>query len=111
MLVLRRDRLLPVSSLIEHSARHHPRAEIVSKTCEGAIRRSNDDGLRSRAAKLAMALVKLGIGPGDRVATLAWNVNTRGVDLTSARATDCCWRAAAAARTKVLPKKQRPCPN
>ena len=111
MLGLMQDRPLPFSSLIEHAARHHPKTEIVSKTCEGTIHRSNYAGHRSRAAKLAKALVKLGIRPGYRVATLAWTGNPKGVDLTSARATDCRWRAVTSARTKALPKKQRPCPN
>lgn len=75
MLGLMQDRPLLISSLIEHAARYHPRAEIVSKTCEGAVHRSTYAGLRSRAAKLAKALVKLGVRPGDRVATLAWNTH------------------------------------
>jgi fatty-acyl-CoA synthase len=75
MLGLMQDRPLLISSLIEHAARYHPKVEIVSKTCEGPIHRTDYAGLRSRSAKLAKALVRLGVKPGDRVATLAWNTH------------------------------------
>jgi fatty-acyl-CoA synthase len=69
------DRPLLISTLIEHAARYHPRTEIVSRTCEGTVHRTDYAGIRSRAAKLAKALVKMGVRPGDRVATLAWNTH------------------------------------
>ena len=75
MLGLMQDRPLLVSSLIEYAARYHPTVEIVSKTCEGATLRTNYANLRARAAKLAKALIRLGVKPGDRVATLAWNTH------------------------------------
>ena len=75
MLGLMQDRPLLISSLIEHAARYHPAVEIVSRTCEGATVRTNYAGLRDRAAKLARALLRLGVKPGDRVATLAWNTH------------------------------------
>ena len=75
MLGLMQDRPLLVSSLIEYAARYHPNVEIVSKTCEGPTLRTNYAGLRARAAKLAKALIRLGVKPGDRVATLAWNTH------------------------------------
>jgi fatty-acyl-CoA synthase len=75
MLGLMQDRPLLISSLIEHAARYHPKVEIVSRTCEGAVHRTDYAGLRSRAAKLAKALIGLGVKPGDRVATLAWNTH------------------------------------
>ena len=75
MLGLMQDRPLLISSLIEHAARYHPKVEIVSKTCEGPIHRTDYAGLRSRSAKLAKALIRLGVKPGDRVATLAWNTH------------------------------------
>jgi fatty-acyl-CoA synthase len=70
---LMQDRQLLISSLIEHAARYHPSVEIVSRTCEGPVVRTDYAHLRSRAAKLAKALLNMGIRPGDRVATLAWN--------------------------------------
>ena len=75
MLGLMQDRPLLISSLIEHAARYHPTVEIVSRTCEGATVRTNYERLRSRAAKLAKALLRLGVKRGDRVATLAWNTH------------------------------------
>jgi fatty-acyl-CoA synthase len=72
---LMQDRQLLISSLIEHAARYHPGVEIVSRTCEGPVVRSSYAQLRDRAAKMAKALLKMGIRPGDRVATLAWNTH------------------------------------
>jgi fatty-acyl-CoA synthase len=46
--------------------------EIVSRTA-GGIERSTYRDVVGRARRLASALRELGIGPGDRVATFAWN--------------------------------------
>ena len=70
---LMQDRPLLISSLIEHAARFHPKAEIVSRLPEGGRHRTDWAGIRSEACKVANALKKLGIGMGDRVGTLAWN--------------------------------------
>src|SRR5579885_2247859 len=67
------DRPLLVSGLIEYAARYHGDTEIVSRTIEGGIHRATYAGLEARAKRLAKALARLGIGSGDRVATLAWN--------------------------------------
>lgn len=75
MLGLIQDRQLLISSLLQHAQRYHPHAEIVSLTCEGETIRTNYAGLAQRAAKLAQALIALGVKPGDRVATLAWNTH------------------------------------
>jgi len=64
---------LTISSLIVHADRHHPDAEVVSRRVEGDIHRTNYRQLHQRARQLADALGQLGIGNGDRVATLAWN--------------------------------------
>jgi len=63
MLGLMQDRPLLISGLIEYAARYHPDVEIVSRTCEGPVLRTNYAGLRSRAAKLAKALIRLGVKP------------------------------------------------
>lgn len=63
---------LLISDLIRHAARHHPRAEIVAKLPAGIHRQSYRE-TEHRAKQLAQALVRLGVGFGDRVATLAWN--------------------------------------
>ena len=73
MFGLMQDRPLLISSLIEHAATFHPRTEIVSRTPEGPVRRSNWGEVRQRAKQVANALKSLGIQPGDRIGTLAWN--------------------------------------
>ena len=62
-----------VHRLIDHAALYHQGAEIVSRTVEGGIHRTGYGEIRSRARKLARALTRRGIKPGDRIATLAWN--------------------------------------
>ena len=64
---------LTVSSLIRHAARHAGDVEIVSKRCEGDLHRTNWAQLEGRARRLAQAFDALGVAPGERVATLAWN--------------------------------------
>ncbi len=75
MLGLMQDRPLLISSLITHAARCHGGVEIVSRTCEGETIRTNWRDLSRRVAKLANALRRMGIKPGDRVASLAWNTH------------------------------------
>ena len=73
MFGLMQDQPLLISQIIGHAARHHARAEVVSKTVEGGIHRTDYAGLERRARRLARALQRLGVQAGDRVATLAWN--------------------------------------
>jgi acyl-CoA synthetase (AMP-forming)/AMP-acid ligase II len=64
---------LLISSLIQHADRHHGDTQIVSRRVEGDIHRYTYRDLHRRARQLANALQGLGVQPGDRVATLAWN--------------------------------------
>jgi fatty-acyl-CoA synthase len=64
---------LTVSSLIRHAQRHAGDVEVVSKRCEGDLHRSDWAGIADRARRFAQALDALGVAPGERVATLAWN--------------------------------------
>ena len=64
---------LMISSLIRHADRWHGDTEIVSRTIEGPIHRYTYRDAHSRARRLARALGGLGVRPGDRIATLAWN--------------------------------------
>jgi fatty-acyl-CoA synthase len=73
MLGLMSERPLLISSIITHAARYHGDIEIVSRTVEGPIHRYTYRAAESRAKRLARALLRLGVMPGDRVATLAWN--------------------------------------
>jgi acyl-CoA synthetase (AMP-forming)/AMP-acid ligase II len=73
MLGLMQDRPLLVSDIITHAERVHGDAEIISRTLEGPIHRGTYAGLGRRSRRVATALTALGVQPGDRVATLAWN--------------------------------------
>ena len=64
---------LLVSRVLDYAAEMHPGAEIVSATVEGPIHRASYPETRKRIARLAHALMDMGVQPGDRVATLAWN--------------------------------------
>jgi fatty-acyl-CoA synthase len=73
MQALMQDRPLLISSLIEHANHCHPRAEVVSRTVEGPIHRCTYADIHRRSRQVANALTALGIEPGDRIGTLAWN--------------------------------------
>ncbi|SEA84585.1 3-(methylthio)propionyl-CoA ligase [Paraburkholderia sartisoli] len=64
---------LRVASLLMHAERHHGEQEIVSRRIEGDIHRYRYRDLAQRARRMANALAGLGIKPGERVGTLAWN--------------------------------------
>jgi acyl-CoA synthetase (AMP-forming)/AMP-acid ligase II len=64
---------LRLSALIDHAAREHGTREIVSRWADGSETRSNWAGVRHDAMRLAQALRRMEIQPGDRVATLAMN--------------------------------------
>ena len=64
---------LLISSLIDYAAAQYGDVEIVSRSVEGPIHRYTYGDAHRRSCQLAQALMGLGIGPGDRVATLAWN--------------------------------------
>jgi fatty-acyl-CoA synthase len=64
---------LLVSMCLQHAAHAHADTEIVSRTVPGPIHRYTYADAERRARRLAKALLRLGIAPGDRVATMAWN--------------------------------------
>jgi fatty-acyl-CoA synthase len=64
---------LSISAILKHAARFFGDVEVVSRTVEGPIHRYTYRDAAARAAQLANALRALGVGEGDRVATLAWN--------------------------------------
>jgi acyl-CoA synthetase (AMP-forming)/AMP-acid ligase II len=68
------DRPLLVSSILEHAAERYGAVEMVSCTADTPVHRTTYAALRRRAKQLARALRdKLGVRPGERIATLAWN--------------------------------------
>ena len=73
MLGQMQDHPLLISSLIDFAARHHAEAQIVSRRVEGDLHRYTYADAARRSKRVANALDRLGLGFGDRVATLAWN--------------------------------------
>ncbi len=69
---LMQEQPLLISTLIAHAAAAHPHREIVSRSPEGLVRTSYG-AIEQRARRMSTVLAHLGIQPGDRVATLAWN--------------------------------------
>ena len=70
--LMQRHELL-ISSILEHAARHHGDAELVSRRLDGSLDRTTYAALAVRARKLASVLRMLGVAAGDRVGTLAMN--------------------------------------
>lgn len=66
---------LELSWLFEHAVRNHARAQIVAILDDGSTHRYTYGDFARRVAQLAHALVELGVKPGDRLATFAWNTH------------------------------------
>ena len=64
---------LTVDTILDHAKRWHGDREIVSRSVEGPIVRTTYGHMHDRAKRVSNALLGLGVRPGDRVATLAWN--------------------------------------
>jgi fatty-acyl-CoA synthase len=68
---------LTLTHLLDRAHRYFPRNEIVSRAPHPdgtwSLHRHTWGDVYARAARLAHALARLGVRPGDRVATLAWN--------------------------------------
>ena len=70
---LMQDWPLLCNRMIDHAASVHAEREVVSRSVEGPIHRTNYREIRGRALKVAQRLERDGIKLGDRVATLGWN--------------------------------------
>ncbi len=64
---------LTLTTVVERAERFHPRREVVSRRPDRSLHRTTYGAITERSRRLAVALGGLGIGPGDRVATLLWN--------------------------------------
>ena len=73
MLGAMQDFDLRVTHIIDHAAREHGEREIVTRWADGSETRTTWAGVRRDALKMTQALRKLGVKPGDRIATLAMN--------------------------------------
>ena len=67
------DYQLTLTHFLERANRFFPRQEVVSRGPDGAIHRYTYADYYKRTCQVARALKRLGVGPGDRVATLGWN--------------------------------------
>jgi fatty-acyl-CoA synthase len=64
---------LTVDRILDHAKAWHGGIEVVSRSVEGPIVRTTYARIHDRAKRLSNALKAMGVGHGDRVATLAWN--------------------------------------
>src|SRR5205814_1194791 len=67
------ERPLLNSGILQHAANFHADTQIVSRLVDGSIHRYTYAEAERRSRQLAQALLRLGIAPGDRVGTMAWN--------------------------------------
>jgi len=66
------DLPLSIRAIFEHAIKSHPRKQIISRDGAQLLRFTYAE-FGKRVAKLANALRTLGVQPGDRVASFAWN--------------------------------------
>lgn len=64
---------LTVNKILEHANMQHGAREIITRRVEGNIVRSTYADLFVASKQVSSALKDIGIGMGDRVATLGWN--------------------------------------
>ena len=67
------DFQLTLTTLVERAEQLSPTRPVMSRRPDGSLHRTTIGECTSRARRLAAALAVLGIGDGDRVATLLWN--------------------------------------
>ncbi|MDE0831258.1 MAG: long-chain fatty acid--CoA ligase [Vicinamibacterales bacterium] len=64
---------LTLDRIIEHAGRMFPHKHIRTKRPDGGMHEYTYADLHRRSRRLSAALVALGVEPGDRVGTFAWN--------------------------------------
>ena len=64
---------LTLDRFLDHAAKWHPHAQVVTGRDAGKVDRISYADLRIRSLRVSAVLHDLGIGIGDRVATMAWN--------------------------------------
>lgn len=71
MLSTMQDYPLTIASIFKHGARVHSDSQVV--TFGETVRRARFAEVAERAERLAAALKRLGVKPGDRIGTFCWN--------------------------------------
>jgi fatty-acyl-CoA synthase len=64
---------LRIGTILDHAERQFATREVVTRSIEGPVHRTNYGEIAVRARRCAAALRRLGVAGQDRVATLAWN--------------------------------------
>jgi 3-(methylthio)propionyl---CoA ligase len=72
---LMQDFQLSTTSIISYAAQAHGQREVVSRMMDGSIARLDYAIIYARCQRAANMLRRLGVKPGDRVASLAWNTH------------------------------------
>ncbi len=68
------DYQLTLDKIIEHAARLHPNKKVITKLPDGSFHELTYGEMAKRIRRLSSALESvLGVKPGDRVGTFAWN--------------------------------------
>jgi len=67
------DRPLLTTELLKHAENNYRFTEIVTRTVEGPIHRYTIADASKRIAKLANALLRMGVKKGDRIGVMGWN--------------------------------------
>ena len=72
---LMQDRPLMISGILSYAANAHGQREIVSRLIDEPLWRYDYSACAMRVSRAANMLQTLGVAPGDRVSTLAWNTH------------------------------------
>jgi len=64
---------LTLDKFLGHAAKWHPRCEVITGREDGRNERISYAELHARSMRVSAVLQALGVRPGDRIATLAWN--------------------------------------
>lgn len=67
------DYQLTMDRILEHANRMYPQKRIITMQPDGSFHRYTYADMYRRVKRMANALTKLGVAPGDRVGTFAWN--------------------------------------
>ena len=64
---------LTLDKILEHANRMYPHKRVITKRPDGSMHTYTYADMYKRVKRMSKALVKLGVQPGDRVGTFAWN--------------------------------------